>query len=245
VEVFHYMEGPEPAVLVWSGYSDAGSLAVPPAKGTQSGGGDESLRALNDQKAAEEARLSFEAGRARGMQEGSQMEREATAAARMAEEKRRAEQVAELVQRFAEDRERTLHAVEHEVVALALAVAARILRREAQMDPLLLTGAVRVALGQLSNSTEVKLRVPAADLDLWSEAIAHVPNLTVKPAVVADEGMRLGDCIVETTVGSVDLGIRAQMAEIEHGFFDRAVRATPRAVSGGVPDPHNPQEAHA
>jgi len=37
-------------------------------------------------------------------------------------------------------------AVEHEVVKLALAVAARILRREAQMDPLLLTGAVRVAL---------------------------------------------------------------------------------------------------
>ncbi len=33
---------------------------------------------------------------------------------------------------------------------LALAVAARILRREAQMDPLLLTGAVRVALGQLA-----------------------------------------------------------------------------------------------
>ena len=49
-----------------------------------------------------------------------------------------------------QERDRYLHAVEHEVVKLALAVAARILRREAQMDPLLLTGAVRVALGQLS-----------------------------------------------------------------------------------------------
>ena len=60
-----------------------------------------------------------------------------------------------------QERDRYLHAVEHEVVELALAVAARILRREAQMDPLLLTGAVRVALGQLSGSTEVRLRVPA------------------------------------------------------------------------------------
>ena len=62
------------------------------------------------------------------------------------------------------ERDRYFEAVEHEVVKLALAVAARILRREAQMDPLLLTGAVRVALGQLSASTQVRSRVPAADL---------------------------------------------------------------------------------
>jgi flagellar assembly protein FliH len=111
--------------------------------------------------------------------------------------------------------------VEHEVVKLALAVAARILRREAQMDPLLLTGAVRVALGQLSGSTQVRLRVPEAEFELWTEAIALVPNLVVKPAVVVGEGMRLGDCAIETELGSVDLGIRAQLGEIERGFFDR------------------------
>ena len=87
------------------------------------------------------------------------------------------------------------------MVELALAVAARILRREAQMDPLLLTGAVRVALGQLSGSTQVRLRVPPAELDLWTETIALLPNLRVKPAVVAGEGMRLGDCAIETGDG--------------------------------------------
>jgi flagellar assembly protein FliH len=44
----------------------------------------------------------------------------------------------------------------------------------------------------------------------------------VKPAVIAGEGMRLGDCAIETELGSVDLGIRAQLGEIERGFFDRA-----------------------
>ncbi len=92
-------------------------------------------------------------------------------------------QAAELIESFAQERDRFLHAVEHEVVELALAVAARILRREAQMDPLLLTGAVRVALGQLSGSTQVRLRVPPAELDLWTEAIALLPNLALKPAV--------------------------------------------------------------
>jgi flagellar assembly protein FliH len=133
-----------------------------------------------------------------------------------------------LIESFIQERDRYLRAVEHEVVNLALAVAARILRREAQMDPLLLTGAVRVALGQLSGSTQVRLRVPVAELDLWTEAIALVPNLAVKPVVIAGEGMRLGDCVIETDLGSVDLGIRAQLGEIERGFFDRA--GSPRAT---------------
>jgi flagellar assembly protein FliH len=171
---------------------------------------------------AEETRKSFEAGRERGSQEGRQAEREAQAASRAATEQERARQAAGLIERFAQAQELYLQAVEREVVKLALAVAARILRREAQMDPLLLTGAVRVALGQLSGSTQVRLCVPPAELSLWSEAIALVPNLAVKPTVTAGEGMLLGDCVIETGIGSVDLGIRAQLGEIERGFFDRA-----------------------
>jgi flagellar assembly protein FliH len=137
-------------------------------------------------------------------------------------------QAAELVESFARERDRYLGAVEREVVKLALAVAARILRREAQMDPLLLTGAVRVALGQLSASTEVRLRVPPAELDLWTDAIALLPNLALKPSVIAGEEMRLGDCVIDTALGSVDLGIRSQLGEIERGFFDRAGPIKPR-----------------
>jgi flagellar assembly protein FliH len=174
-----------------------------------------------DQRLAEETRRAFEAGRERGRQ----AEHEAQAAALKAAEQRYAGQGAELIASFVQERDRYLHSVEQEVVKLALAIAARILRREAQMDPLLLTGAVRVALGQLSGSTEVRLRVPPAELDLWTEAIALLPNLSLKPIVTPGEGMRLGNCVIETSLGSVDLGLRAQLVEIERGFFDRAAAA--------------------
>jgi flagellar assembly protein FliH len=151
-----------------------------------------------------------------------QTERQSQSGAVAAANQQRIRQAAELIETFAQERDRYLRQVEREVVELALAVAARILRREAQMDPLLLTGAVRVALGQLSGSTEVRVRVPAGDLDLWKETLAVLPNLPLKPQVVAGEGMRLGDCVIETELGSVDLGIRAQLGEIERGFFDRA-----------------------
>ena len=206
VTVFEYprcADVPEPAL--WPGWGEPEKPEDAPA-------------AELERKVAEETRKAFEAGLQRGRQEGRQAEREAHAAA----ERERMRLAAELIAKFAEERDRYLHAAEREVVKLALAVAARILRREAQMDPLLLTGAVRVALGQLSATTEVRLRVPAAELSLWTEAMKLVPNLPIKPAVAAGEGMRLGECMLETELGSVDLGVRAQLAEIERGFFDRA-----------------------
>jgi flagellar assembly protein FliH len=150
------------------------------------------------------------------------------------ENDRRKSQLAKLVEDFAVERDRYLHEVEHEVVRLALAVAARILRREAQMDPLLLTGAVRVALGQLAGTSEAQLRVPATEVDLWTEAIALVPRLTLKPAVVAGEGMCLGDCVIESKVGTVDLGVQAQLCEIERGFFDRTGAAETSGAQDGA-----------
>jgi flagellar assembly protein FliH len=180
------------------------------------------LQADFDKRLAEEVHKAFEAGRERGRGEGREAEYVAQAGALAAAAQERTRRAAELLDGFTRERDRLFHAVEQEVVDLALAIAARILRREAQMDPLLLTGAVRVALGQLSGSTQVTLKVPPAELDLWREAMALVPNLALKPAVVAGEGMRLGDCQVETALGSVDLGIRTQLGEIERGFFDRA-----------------------
>jgi flagellar assembly protein FliH len=175
-----------------------------------------------ERRVADEGRRAFEAGRERGRQEAQAVEKETCAALLEAESKRHREQAAGWVARLMEERERSLRDVEQEVVKLALAVAARIMRREAQMDPLLLSGAVRVALGQLSDSTEVRLKVPAADLELWTEAIALLPKLAVKPTVLAGDGMRLGDVGIDTQMGSVDLGVRAQLGEIERGFFDRA-----------------------
>jgi flagellar assembly protein FliH len=208
----------------WTGWGEpeaAGASADAP-QAAASSAAEARLRAAFDQRLTQETNRSLESGRERGRLEGREAERQAQAAALALVDQRRIRQAADLVESFAHERDRYLHAVEREVVELALAVAARILRREAQMDPLLLTGAVRVALGQLSSSTQVRLRVPDDELGLWTEAIALLPNLAVKPAVLAGEGMRLGECRIETDLGSVDVGLRAQLGEIERGFFDRA-----------------------
>jgi flagellar assembly protein FliH len=223
IEVLDYPACPGAAGPEWSGWAEAGDdRAAASSHGRARSTRVNSAGPASVENETEATRRSFEGGRARGLEEGRQAEREAHAAARAAEVEQQKRQLGALVVRFDEASERHLRAVEQEVVKLALAVASRILRREAQMDPLLLTGAVRVALGQMAASSEVRLMVPVAELELWREAIAHLPHLAMKPQVMVGEGMRLGDCAIESQVGTVDLGVRAQLAEIERGFFDRA-----------------------
>jgi len=229
IEVLEYPVCPDAgSVTEWNGWAETDESGRAGPLHARAGG------ASSSEQSADEARQSFESGRERGRQEGRQAEREAQGTALTAEAERYKRQLTALASRFSEERDRYLAAVEQEVVKLALALAARILRREAQMDPLLLTGAVRVALGQLAGSSEVELRVPAAELELWKEAIAHLPHVAMKPVVAAGEGMRLGDCLIESKVGTVDLGVRSQLAEIERGFFDRAGSAAVRA-KGAIP----------
>lgn len=233
VEVFRYPALPGGTQRTWKGFEEADGQGA-------SGGaaGDDTDDSEIDVQPVDENHRWFQAGRERGREEGHATEREAQTAAIRNEDERRKRQYAKLIADFSAERDRYLHAVEQEVVKLALAVAARILRREAQMDPLLLLGAVRVALGQLASGSEVRLRVPAGELDLWNEAVALAPNLLVRPTVLAGDGMRLGECVIESKAGGVDLGVRSQLGEIERGFFDRAVAPEPagreHAAGGGA-----------
>jgi len=235
VAVFQYPANPDgPGAEVWPNWQQEEESAGQDgdrAGSQQAEAAAAAERAAWEARIVEEARKAFEAGRERGRQEGQKAEREASGARMAAAAQEHVRKTMDLIENFAREREHFSEAAEPEVVELALAVAARILRREAQMDPLLLTGAVRVALGQLSASTEVRLLVPAADLPLWTAAVGLIPKLAVRPIVLAGEDMRLGDCRIETEMGSVDLGVRSQLGEIEHGFFDRAGGERARTVS--------------
>jgi len=119
---------------------------------------------------------------------------------------------------FTKERTRYFAAVEGQVVKLALAIAARVLQREARMDPLLLSGAVRVALEKVHEESEIRLRVPMNEVAVWTAEFKAGGDESVR--VIGDEGMARSECVLETSVGIVDLGVEAQLGEIERGFFD-------------------------
>lgn len=160
--------------------------------------------------------IELQAARAEAREEGRSGERGEHSAKISAA----AQALTAALDQFAAGRDHYLAHVEQEVVRLALAIAARVLHREALMDPLLLAGAVRVALGQLADTTEVRLKVPAEEGPMWSEMLRLMPNLPLRPEVIAESAMAAGECLLDAHSGNVDLGVRSQLAEIERGFFD-------------------------
>lgn len=119
---------------------------------------------------------------------------------------------------FASERRRYFAAVEAEVVQLSLAIAARVLHREAEMDPLLLQGAVKVALDKMQANESVSLRVPEGQVEEWKRIFVEAQHEDV--GVTSDNRLQVGECVLETNVGRVELGVSAQLKEIEKGFFD-------------------------
>lgn len=116
---------------------------------------------------------------------------------------------------FAKARERYFGQVESEVVRLSLAIASRILHREVQMDPLLLMGVVRVALSKLTDAESATLHVPVVEVELWRRAMRS-QGVRVQP----DAALQPGDARITAQEGVVQLGVAAQLEEIERGFFD-------------------------
>jgi flagellar assembly protein FliH len=126
--------------------------------------------------------------------------------------------VSKVCKEFVRERARYFAAVEAEVVKLALAIAARVLHREVRLDPLLLTGVVRVALEKVAEDSATVLRVPVGAAEMWREVFSISPEPS--PQIVGDERLSAGECVLDTTVGRVELGVSAQLEEIERGFFD-------------------------
>jgi flagellar assembly protein FliH len=130
------------------------------------------------------------------------------------------EAIASALRDFALERELYIARVEAEVVQLSLAIARKILHREAQLDPLILAGLVRVALSNLNDSSEVQVRVHPSQAQAWRELLARRKDASCSPEIVEDPAIQPTECTLLTKMGCTDLGLETQLKEIETGLFD-------------------------
>jgi flagellar assembly protein FliH len=126
------------------------------------------------------------------------------------------ERVSMTCEQLGRERAKYFAEIEAEVVKLALAIAARVLHREVKLDPLLLAAVVRIALGKVADDSTTVLRVPTEEVTRWRDVFAAESSVQV----VGDDRLAGGDCVLDTNVGKVELGVNAQLNEIERGFFD-------------------------
>ncbi|MBI5280097.1 MAG: hypothetical protein HY858_00340 [Candidatus Solibacter usitatus] len=125
--------------------------------------------------------------------------------------------LARSIEALAGSRARYCREAEREVVAMALAVARRVLRREVQIDSGALLGLVRAAFDSVSlrDITEVRIH-PSFSAPLAAHLAAIGAPQSI--AVTADPTLELGAVLVETAHGTVDASAETQLDEIGRGF---------------------------
>jgi len=130
------------------------------------------------------------------------------------------DRIARAVGEFAGEREQYYRRVEREVVQLALAIARKILHREAQLDPQALTGIVRVTLEKLDAGTQVTVHVHPKEAAEWRHYFACQTDGAPAPEVREDPALGAGECRIETSMGTTEVGLETQLKEIETGLLD-------------------------
>jgi len=154
--------------------------------------------------------------RAEGINEGKRLAQESATKAVLEERSR----LDEALKKFDVEKADYYARIEVEVVKLALTVASKILHREAQVDPMLVAALVRVALDKFHKNTRATVRVRPEEASSWRQYFAQHMEQSSLPEVIEDSAVQPHGCLLETDLGSTELGINTQLQEIENGLFD-------------------------
>lgn len=124
------------------------------------------------------------------------------------------------VEGFRQERCEYFRRVEAEIVKLVMTITRKVLHRESQVDPLLLQGAVHVAMERMSSGSQVVLRVSGASLNHWQKYLSDHALTGSTVELVADAELTGEHCVLTSELGSTEINLEQQLQEIETGFLD-------------------------
>lgn len=128
--------------------------------------------------------------------------------------------IAQALKDFAGERAAYCQRLEEEAVRLAMSIARKVLHREAQVDPLLLMGIVRVALDRIEGASGVAVVVNPQQAAEWRQYLAAHLAAGEMPEVVEDASMQAQQCGLRTSMGTADMSLEMQLKEVEQGLMD-------------------------
>lgn len=125
--------------------------------------------------------------------------------------------------------ERTIEAIQREkdgwfkewesnAVHLAVAIAARVIRREVSNRPEITLDLIREALEMASSGEQIRLHLNPRDFETLGEQAGELSRRISSLAptdIVADPTVSPGGCIIKTEYGEIDQQFESQLARIE------------------------------
>ena len=111
----------------------------------------------------------------------------------------------------------------HDLVRLAVSIAARVIHREVSLDPDALTGLVKAAFQKLQSREINRVRMHPGLEPLVRKSLEQggsPRDLVLLP----DPALNPGEMFLETPQGILDASVDTQLREIERGLIDRLER---------------------
>jgi flagellar assembly protein FliH len=204
---------PDVQRFAWLGAGQPGTGSTGPAASGQA----VSLPTLDDVRASQQGHMatlereSFTSGYAAGERAG--LEAGTTRAEAMLR------RLAQTLDELKALRGTLVRQTEQQMVQLALAIAKKILRREAAVDQDLIVAMARVALERVGESGIATIRLNPEDYASTVQRHGdHWAGARVK--VVADPAVSRGGCLVESEFGFVDASVDAQFEQVAQAMAD-------------------------
>lgn len=111
-----------------------------------------------------------------------------------------------------------LLASERQMVDIGLAVARKILNYEIAENYALILPVITAALDKVRDQDQITVRVSPQNLDLVNEAMPELQSRLSQESsltVTGDNGLKNGDCVVETAFGVIDARLDTQLDAIK------------------------------
>lgn len=126
-----------------------------------------------------------------------------------------------LIGQAVREREAILRGIEPELAKLSLSIAEKILTEELKINPEIVVGVVKKALGKIKAREEVTINVNPEDLEYVKEnrqVFAGIVEGLRNLEIVSNPRVDRGGCLIETNLGNTDARISTQLAAIEAAF---------------------------
>jgi len=124
-----------------------------------------------------------------------------------------------------EQRSKALHAVEQEVLKLAIKVAGKIIGREIEQDENARGEIVLTALRQARQQEMLTVRVNAGDLPLVEKMRERIDAFGRARYLdfVADQAIGSGGCMIESASGTIDARLETQLRVLENALLAQVI----------------------
>jgi flagellar biosynthesis/type III secretory pathway protein FliH len=173
---------------------------------------------VDDEVTEERLAQEFERGRLQGHAEAAMHEADRQRSIQEAAQER----VAALLVNLTRETGRFTSELEKEAYRFAVAVAARIVKREIALDESVVMRQMREAVHRIVGVETITVRVHPDDEELVRShraAILSSSDSVREILIEGDESIERGGCILESATGNVDARIGSQLRQIETALF--------------------------